>query len=94
MFPTIPAIKNFGDVKKALDSVRNYFSSVPSVGNVAITQPANGSRLTIIDGKELKVTEVWELRNVTGELENQVLDSTKMVEVFINGVRVKLAVLK
>jgi len=94
MFPTISTITNFNDVKRALDSIRSYFAVTPSVGNVNVTQPANSSRLTIIDGKELKVTEVWELRNVTGELENQVLDSTKMVEVFINGVRVKLAVLK
>ena len=94
-FPTIPSIRSFEDVKKALESIRVYFTSLtPSVGNVEVTQPSTIAKLTVNGGKELKVLENWELRGLSGELPDQVIDTKKMVEIVINGQRVKLAVLK
>ena len=93
-FPVIASIKSFDDVKTAFQRLRDYFTGEIGVGKVTVTQPPNGSTLTIVDGKELKVTETWELRSVQGSLHNLTLDDTKMVEVIIKGVKIKLAVLK
>jgi hypothetical protein len=93
-FPVITAIKTFADVKRAIDSLRDYFETTPSVGKVIVTQPQTQSTLTIIDSKELKVIENWELRDINGGVTGQALDTTKFVEVIIKGLKVKLAVLQ
>jgi hypothetical protein len=93
MIPVLGSIKTFEDVKRAFDTLRAYFNTTPSVGNLSVTQPKINSVLTINDGKEFKVTETWELRDVNGGVVDQVVDSTKFVEVIINNKKVKLAVL-
>ncbi len=75
--------------------VQAYNAQTTVQGNkVTLTQPANGSILTVDEGKILRASETWELSVlVTGESGNA-LDTTKHVTVNIGGVPVKLAVIQ
>jgi hypothetical protein len=92
-FPVLPTIKTFSDVQKAFQTLRNYFTTTSGVGNVTVTQPDNGSTLTIVDGKTLTVSHTWELRKAVGGQTGLTIDTTRFVEVFIDGQRYKLAVI-
>lgn len=89
-FPTIPSIRTFSDVKNALDNIRSYFSTLTSFRKVVITEPLNSATLTIADKKELKVNNSWELNGYKGGLTNLNIDTTKTVEVTIDGKKIKL----
>lgn len=93
-FPVIGQINTFRDVKDALDAIRSYFTSRDvQIGNVTVTQPANGATLTIKDGQLLQVDQKWELQNLETGLSGQTVNATKCVTVKINGAHIKLAVL-
>ena len=93
-FPVLKAIRSFDDVKKALDAIRTYFLSTPSVGKVIISQPQTGAILSLADGTELKTTATWELGKLYGGQGDIVLNTTEFVEIKVNGIRVRLAVIK
>jgi hypothetical protein len=92
-FPVVGTIKSFNDVQLALNRIREFFVSNTGVGTVNITQPSDSATLTIANNKALSVDESWTLGKFRTGLSGLTVSTTKTIELTINGVSIKLAVL-
>jgi hypothetical protein len=95
-FPVISSIRSFQDVKNALDRIRQWFVSQPISTTTSSTpsEITKAAGIVIAPGKTLTIEQNWNLRGLTSGKVGKLVDSTRYVEVVINGENIKLAVVK